>query len=300
MMSEQLRHKMSHYEAAPPAAAWTSIAARLDDDRQFAAVSDRMNAFEQSPPPFAWENIARTLDTENAPEITAPVVPFRATMLRRIAVAAMVLIIAGAGFWWLTRTNRMAPAFVQQNVAPPGIKRGQESGLPPTAKNANPGTPANTRVSIAPESVGTGDHNNKRLHSAGDDDFGTHVLSYAAVERLPSFPESPVVISGKPLTDEHGNLIRDIDVLSTNSNYLTVMGPNGQLTRISAKFGSVIRYLNEPGDTEEYLDRVIRESDTWKKRFQEWRSKIIQSSYVPAASNFFDIAAFGELVGDTP
>ncbi|MDE3250658.1 MAG: hypothetical protein KGO82_18495, partial [Bacteroidota bacterium] len=176
----------------------------------------------------------------------------------------------------------------------------QESGLSTTPKDANKNTPDINRPTIVLASAGSGNSTSKHQKTNEEDESGTHVLSYAAVERLPSFPEAPVVISGKPLTDENGNLIRDIDVLTTNSNYLTVMGPNGQLTRISAKFASVIRYLNEPGDTEEYLDRVIRESDTWKKRFQEWRSKIIQSSYVPAASNFFDIAAFGELVGDKP
>lgn len=299
-MSEQLRHKMSHYEAAPPAAAWTNIAARLEDDRQFAAVSDRMNAFEQTPPPIAWENIARRLDEDRVPETNTPVVRFGARIMRRLAVAAIVLIMAGAGFWWLTRNDIAGPAFVQQDLPAVAKNPGQEPGDSPAPKNANKNTSASNKQAIVLGSTGVGNQISKHQKTNDEDEFGTHVLSYAAVERLPSFPESPVVISGKPLTDENGNLIRDIDVLTTNSNYLTVMGPNGQLTRISAKFASVIRYLNEPGDTEEYLDRVIRESDTWKKRFQEWRSKIIQSSYVPAASNFFDIAAFGELVGDKP
>jgi hypothetical protein len=291
---------MSHYEAAPPAAAWTNIAARLEDDRQFAAVSDRMNAYEQMPPPFAWENIARSLDADNKPESDTPVIRFQSSLVRRLAVAAMVLIIAGAGWWWLTRTNGAAPSFVQQDPTPASTNPAKDANIPQATKDAGSNSSAISKETPALAFAAGGDQNSRRAKSERDEDVGAHVLSYAAVERLPSFPESPVVISGKPLTDENGNLIRDIDVLTTNSNYLTVMGPNGQLTRISAKFASVIRYLNEPGDTEEYLDRVIRESDTWKKRFQEWRSKIIQSSYVPAASNFFDIAAFGELVGDQP
>jgi hypothetical protein len=75
------------------------------------------------------------------------------------------------------------------------------------------------------------------------------------------------------------------------------LGPNGETTRISAKFANVIRYLN--GDTEEpteYLDNVIRDSDTWKKRFQEWRSKIRESSFIPSTANFMDILSFKDLL----
>ncbi len=112
-----------------------------------------------------------------------------------------------------------------------------------------------------------------------------------------TYQEKPIVIHSTPILDKEGNVIADLDVLTT-SNYIVVMGPNGQNTRMSSKFASVIRFLNsdDPAGTEEYLDKVIKESDTWKKRFQEWRSKISQSSFIPSASNFLDIVEFKELI----
>ena len=126
-------------------------------------------------------------------------------------------------------------------------------------------------------------------------------MKYALVERLPAFQEGPIIISSAPIVDANGVIIRDLDVLTTNSNYIMVTGPNGQQTRISAKFASVIRYLNSnTADTEEYLDKVIKESDTWKKRFQEWRSKISQSSFIPSSANFLDIIEFKNLIEEQP
>lgn len=287
---------MSQYEAAPPAAAWTHIAARLEDDRQYASISDRLNAFEQAPPPAAWEKIASELNENIISAPTVPVVPMRPLLTRRLAVAAIVLLVAGAGWWWFAGKDMQAPAYVQKDQHSNAEPVKPAITAPQTPESNDLGVTSGSTAGQKPNAAAASPSSEHATTLASND----HILSYAAVERLPSFPEVPTVISARPLTDEKGNIIRDIDVLTTNSNYLTVMGPNGQLTRISAKFASVIRYLDDAGDTEEYLDKVIRESDTWKKRFQEWRSRIKQSSFVPSASNFFDIAAFGELIGENP
>ena len=117
------------------------------------------------------------------------------------------------------------------------------------------------------------------------------------VDRLPSFrPE--IHIPDHPIIGADGLAIRDMDVI-TSSNYITVMGPNGQLTRISTKFANMIRYLDgsdAASSTHEYLDSVLAESDTWKKRFQEWRNRISQSPFIPSSANFLDIISFKELI----
>ena len=80
---------------------------------------------------------------------------------------------------------------------------------------------------------------------------------------------------------------------------MIIAGPDGQMTRISSKFANVIRFLNANGnDTEEYLDRVIKEGGLWKQRFKEWRQKILDSHFIPSSSNFLDIMEFRELLDD--
>ena len=293
-MSEQLRHKIVNLEVAPPAAAWDAIAARLDDDRQYAVVSAKMNSFELAPPPMAWNLISAAL--EENPE-AAPVISVRRNIYRLLAAAAVIGIIAVTGWLLLNNTNRNAdtasiPPAQKDNpaVAPSGYNK------PATNDQA---VVKNQEAAVIPHAVtaATTVHHSagSATQSAKEDE---RILRYAVLNQVPSFAETPIIISSAPITDQYGNIIRDLDVMTT-SNYIMVTGPNGQLTRISSKFASVIRYLNgDPSDTEEYIDRVIKESDTWKKRFQEWRSKISQSSFIPSSANFLDIIEFKDLIDE--
>jgi hypothetical protein len=288
-MSEQLRHKIVNFEVAPPPTAWDAIATRLDDDRQYAVVAAKMNSFELAPPTMAWSSISAALEETAAP---APVIPVRRrTAYKLLAAAAVIGFIAIAG--WLLVNSKPSTELA---TGRPAKNENSPAKLIPTI-NDNPVQTKDQAITTAPQPFpalgGTG-HPNTRNAGRGMDD--ERVLKYAVLNRAPSFSELPIVISFAPITDNNGAVIRDMDVLTT-SNYIMVTGPNGQLTRISSKFASVIRYLNgDPNDTEEYMDRVIKESDTWKKRFQEWRSKISQSSFIPSSANFLDIIEFKDLI----
>ena len=283
--------KMNGFQVIPPSTAWQSIAARLHDDGNFAVVSSKMNNFEAAPPPFLWERITTALDEKKQ---EAPVIGIKNT--RRIiyrALAAAVIIGVLAGAWMLfnknaTTTNDLAKTVVP---APPPVKENTNHSKD-TVQNIPVVTPA-VETAILPRQTARQQTINGN-HFTGDND--DRIIKYAMVSPLPRFPEAPITITAAPVLDENGHIIHDMDVLTT-SNYIMVTGPNGQLTRMSSKFASVIRYLNGGGDdTEEYLDKVIKESDTWKKRFQEWRSKISQSSFIPSSANFLDIIEFKELI----
>jgi hypothetical protein len=290
-MSEQLRHKIVNFEVAPPSTAWDSIAERLDDDRQYAVVAAKMTGAELAPPPMAWNSISAALD-ETAE--VAPVIPIRRTPYKLLAAAAIIGIVAVAG--WLLLNNNPAADLAVNSPSKNENSPAMPAPVPQSVINdhmsvKNQELKGAAQAPAAP--VVTGRTAKTPTHTYQEDD---RILKYAVLSSVPSFPEMPIVISSAPITDKNGVVIRDMDVLTT-SNYIMVTGPNGQLTRISSKFASVIRYLNgDPNDTEEYIDRVIKESDTWKKRFQEWRSKISQSSFIPSSANFLDIIEFKDLI----
>jgi hypothetical protein len=302
-MSEQVRHKLIDFAVAPPPAAWESIAERLDDDRKYTVLASKMDGFEAPPPPSAWEAISTRLGDDgqyarvaakmthfeaappaplwdkiaaslSEPNTTvaakaAPVIQLRKILYRALAAAVIISVIAG-GWMMLSNKSSVSTEIVKNNlVVPPAPSSpGKEE------KNTSPATPSTGSEETAIGSFPTetvvsapqvNDHHHAANNTVSEDD---RVLKYAMVQRLPAFHEGPIVISSAPIADANGVVIRDIDVLTTNSNYIMVTGPNGQQARISAKFASVIRYLNgSTDDTEEYLDKVIKESDTWKKRF---------------------------------
>lgn len=333
-MSEQVRHKMIDFAVAPPPAAWESIAERLDDDRKYSVLSSKMDCFETAPPSPLWETISTRLgdDSQYAivaakmthfetappallwdkiaaslPETAAPVTTERATVIqlpkilyRALAAAVIISVIVG-GWMMLSNKSSVRTEIVKNNqaVTPvPSAKGHEKNAVSPTpvtgADDANvTSTPAEAAAARQQSDLR---HNVNRSYAEDD-----RVLKYAVVARLPAFHEGPIVISSAPIVDANGVIIRDMDVLTTNSSYIMVTGPNGQQARMSAKFASVIRYLNgSTDDTEEYLDKVIKESDTWKKRFQEWRSRISQSSFIPSSANFLDIIEFKNLIEEQP
>ena len=330
-MSEQLRHKMKDLEVVPPPAAWEAIAERLyadkqyatvsfkmnnfevtppagweaiadrlHDDKQYATVSFKMNNFEASSPARAWDNILVSLE-ETKNEKT-PVINIR-RIIYRVAAAAVIVGFSIGG--WVMLNKNSTP---QTDVA-------ATTSTIPVTPPVQPATTDNTKKVTTDDST-TADqkqdngnmpiqnneaarHNERSNHSLPvADNYKDNTLKYARVNSLPAYSKIPAAVTAPPLLDNDGKPIMDMDVLTTSSNYLVVTGPNGQLTRISSKFASVIRYLNnnDLADTEEYLDKVIKESGTWKKRFQEWRNKISQSSYIPSSVNFLDIVEFKDLI----
>jgi len=320
-MSEQLRHKMIDFEATPPPAAWETIAARLEDDTRYAALAATMNHFEPAPPadswkaiaarieddaqyatlatkmnhfdvppPFnAWNHIAGSLqetEQDNIPVTAKPAIR-RSIILRMAVAAALITVIIGA---WMFFNRPTGNTLVKNNPVTPTSPVVVENNTSHTATD-QPSRKETAAIISAPAQR-TGRNQYAAARTTG------HELKYAIVNSIPAFRNSPVVIPSSPILDENGVVIRDMDVLTTNSNYLIVMGPNGQTARISSKFANVIRYLNgtDNHDAEEYIDKVIKESDTWKKRFQEWRNKISQSSFIPSSANFLDIIEFKELI----
>ncbi len=297
-----LASKMESFDTLPPARVWEAINTRLGDDGQYAIVAAKMTHFEAAPPAQLWDKIATSLpepDTAVAAE-AAPVIQLRKILYRALAAAVIISAIAG-GWMMLSNKSSVSTEIVKNNqpVTPdPSLNQQEKKINPPTPA---PGSEEIAIVAPPTETISAqqvNDRHRTAYNTVSEDD---RVLKYAMVARLPAFQEGPIIISSAPIADANGVVIRDIDVLTTNSNYIMVTGPNGQQARISAKFASVIRYLiGSADDTEEYLDKVIKESDTWKKRFQEWRSKISQSSFIPSSANFLDIIEFKNLIQEQP
>jgi hypothetical protein len=72
-MSAHLKNKLRNYEAAPPATAWTDIAAALDDHPVYA---QKLHRFEAPPPSAVWDAIAQQL-----PAAPGRLVPLRSSKL---------------------------------------------------------------------------------------------------------------------------------------------------------------------------------------------------------------------------
>jgi hypothetical protein len=78
-----------------------------------------------------------------------------------------------------------------------------------------------------------------------------------------------------------------------------ITGPNGSRKRVSVKLSAYIGYLNdEPSETEEPLDKIIRESSLWKGKFKAWGNKLIATDLSPGISNFMDVFELSKLLSE--
>lgn len=297
-MSTVLQSKLLRHEMPPPKGNWEAIAARLDTEynSQDTIVSQKIDAFEAAPPSEAWKNILQSLEENNTAQVPAKVI---AINWKRWAVAALVIGIASTMvlLYNSPKTTVEVATTNSETIAPE--KKNDTGKSIATA----PVTPA--KVPVSPAEVNN--NNNKTLTASLAESFKRKphpIHSSSSVEENVITPvdiTETAAVTAPLLRDSKGNVIMDMNLLTTgSSNYISVTGPNGEQTRISTKFANYLMYLNKDGgDNEEYIDYLIRNSNFWKTRFEQWRNKILQqASFIPSSTNFFDILELKELLKD--
>jgi len=264
----------------PPATAWDTIAARLNDDEKYGTLSARVLQWETFPPPQICSKVLNALDKQ--PD-NRSVSRTRRWLYRSAAaaVAACVLLVAWTVFY------RDAVTVLVTKVTAPVIQPARKNNIsiaaPDSTVTANQAAvSADTRVAVL-----------KRGQSFTGASLNENVLPYALVSN-PETLHPVAMISAPPVTVRKEDLLM-ITGLPPNGNYLMVEGADGKLTRISAKFSNLIGLLTDSDEPETDLDK-IQNTSSWKERFREWRNKIRESSYIPASANFLDIMELKDLI----
>ncbi|MDF2191718.1 hypothetical protein [Paraflavitalea sp. CAU 1676] len=308
-MSANVKNILFNLETAPPPAAWDAISSRLDTefDARERSVADRLHDWETAPPPAAWQHIALALQVNEAIAEPGPVPaaqPAKVINLpfRKLAIAAAVLGIVGFATWRFLSIEGSEPIVQQGNptTTQPAVTDTEDRTVQPSLPviDASIGGRPKRRIDIskrvnAVQSL-PGDYGNGTLPEEQSAD-----IQYAAMGDLHA--EQTTMRRGvkAPLIkDASGNIILDKSlIVSRDNNYIIITGPNGEQTRLSAKFLPVLTDLNTPMDPAEYFEALIRGNGLWKGRFLQWRARLMQeASFTPTAVNFLDIMALKDLI----
>lgn len=290
-------YRLRNLEMPPPEGSWEQLSRELD--QQFPAgegkVAEKVFMAELAPPPMAWSQIQEQLERETEQE-KAPVI--RMQPYRWVAAAVVTgLLILGA--WWYFSPKEATEAIAGEKPAAPPVTTpaAPKKLLNPvksaalTARAAKqrpaPAEPQQPLPAPVRESVHATEEPAEPIYAALDE---------SKAQKVHLTEEAQV--SAPLIRDKKGKVIMDMSLLSSSSpSYITVTGPNGEPTRISSKFANYLIYLNNDESNEEYLDFLIRNSSVWKKRFDEWRSRIMnRQSFMPSTANFFDILELQDLI----
>jgi len=291
-MSEELKNKLINYEVAPPPAAWDAIASELKENNELIPLATKMQNVEIEPPAQAWLNISAALKSEIAPVAVLPMHKGSGRLFKfAFAAAAFGVIFLGSLFIF---NNLHTP---RPFVAEKGTKEHYDNEpvaepndtIPPVAPS-NASEPMLENVP-APALIAARTTPRKK----------NKILRNAVVKRSErANVETAIYIAARPIRDESGDRIYDPELLTEEGDeYVDITGPNGEQTRISAKFINALLYMNDDSKTEEYegfFNKSFVESIIWTTRFQEWRDKILKASFIPSSSNFLDILEFKDLI----
>lgn len=293
-MDEHLQYRFKHLEIAPPGGTWEAIQAKLDEEVQVEkSLSRKLLDYEVEPPSLIWEqlsgelnkeNIIETLDSATASNGTiGKVVPFQ---WRKIAAAAAVLIFIGLTAFFLffnnsasnkgtTLTTVPGPAFIPPNIIPEATVKNNDQQILATNETQSQ----------------AGRNNGYRRHSDDQRSKGPSPKTINASELIQDRYDESIEVYAPLITDESGDIVTNPELLlDSNEQYITVTSPNGEQTRISAKFLGLLDKL---------YNRSQRAHDeaVWDNKFENWRKKlIVETEFMPASGNYMDILELKELL----
>ncbi|MGG9971423.1 hypothetical protein ACQ33O_06485 [Ferruginibacter sp. SUN002] len=245
---------------------------------------NKMYDHEETPPINAWENIAKQLDAidKNKPALT---ITKKSTVIYwRIAAAACILtIITTTAIWLNNDTKKASPNSI---ASAPSINNSTEN--------------KNTEITTIPTDKNIiGIQKDNIVNSTVDTDDIIPELQYAKAEIVKPLASDPTLNKKEKLVGTTGEIINDISLMNAPNSYVSFIGPNGQEVKVSSKFSNLLGYMDgkEP-EAEEYLDKVVSESNFWRSKFKNWRNKMINNNIAPSPSNFMDIVELSKLLSE--
>ena len=278
-MSDLLKNKISGYEVQPPADVWKNIASELNESKTFQPLSEKIYHYEVPPPANSWSNISSLLQKE----VKAPVKMGRLFM-KLAAAAVLIGLILMSSLYFIHQQTSIGGknvASLPDQPSPTNIESPSPQDQPLPDRKITSSLPTISFTMNREKPVARNRYPARR-----------RVLTAAAITDHSFALNSEtnnIVINSSLIRNESGDVIQDPFIITggDNDEYISVTGPNGQQTRISAKFANVLLYLNG--------NEQMKDAE-WQKKFQEWRRKIMQTSFIPSSNNFLDILELKDFI----
>lgn len=285
-------------ETLPPATIWAQVSAALDNTVATQWQQD-MYQYEVAPPAAAWGNITATLDNAGGKLVQMePAQRSQRKFYLRIAAAAAVVSVIALSAVWFSQS-------IFFNSDPQSIAGNQPAAVTPNTTTVNtapvtnnPVTAPSTDVAAVPAAAPNKEAATVSRRTTAVKEAGIAPLEYVNGNEVAYLDERANPAIAKKLPDADGQVTTDITKMEAPAatGYITVSGPDGRSVRVSAKFASLLGYLNDTPGQEERLDVIIKESAVWKATFKQWRQKMMNNNIAPSFDNFMDVIELSKLL----
>ena len=263
-MANNFINKILQAEVTPPDSSWEKISAELKRTVTQNFVS-KLNDASVDPPAHIWNQVAAALSASQRKISTLPVVN------RWVAAAAILAVVAVTAGYFLSRDRT-----VQTAISP----QPQRRAVPGTITD----TVANSSATAHSNNVSRVNETKERTTTRRNANGSATRPKYASVE-VP--PMQLAKRANDPKDGLSANLSNASGTFISPPTYFVVTAPNGQRVKISSKFSEAASYLFANGEAD----------DSWKQRFEKWKSKLMTNpGFMPTAGNFLDIAELKDLL----
>ncbi len=302
-----VQNKLLNLEATPPQGLWDKIAAELDDSELEYQYPSRLAALAIAAPNGMWEKIASGLDAANTPSTIAEkllayqAVPPATTwnkietlldaeqvaaipnqrrifpFLKYAAAAALIGAIAWGGVSLLNNKTETATATKQSPAVLPPANTTPVTNE--TAANDNEVVDAITTPTIADEA-----RNDAALEASKKTYAKLEIGNNSKIKNAANFYFGEVTNPGVRRIDIEDEIVAPMpSSINEASRYILLMTPDGNIIRMSKKWGNLVCCVSGEDQDEDCKDQMKR-----------WRQKMATSSASHSPGNFMDILSLVE------
>lgn len=279
---QHINSKLTHIQIAPPAGVWEGIASNLDEATLLGQIAKRLQNTEVAPPAFAWNKISSELDAveENA-------MPDRrrlSSFFRYAAAASIVGLLAfGAVQLFKSKDSDVNNGIVKGST--PAASEKINAVVPPVQEE--PTTIATSKaIATTQEDI----RNDAALEASKKTYAKLDKPVSAKMDMAAAFYFNEAISTGTPRgLDEMFTVTDEQSATSnTNSRYIMLMTPDGNIIRMSKKLGDLICCVS--GEEQD---------DDCMHQLNEWKQKLANSYAGHSPGNFMDILSLVSSLQDS-
>jgi hypothetical protein len=269
----QWQRKLYELEEIPPPHCWEEVRSSIEKEPLRLGLS--LFEMETEPPAAAWEKIQEGLQVPAEILVSKPArIVFRRPTLSFAAALAGFGVLAAILVYVFSRNNENL--HVRDLAAGLTYPDSQQIPARDPGKNTTPdGSTRNLPDMGSPATA---------ANSPGPTKNGLAASAGAALGSRKSPASSPTSYGNK-IVGKGNSKVKKPVIRYSDGNYIQVVEPDGDVTRVSYKLADMVRSVLNPSSPQSRADQ-----QRWNHTLEAWKTKMAQSTYIPSGSNFFDIA----------
>jgi hypothetical protein len=280
----QWQKKLYQHEELPPPGIWDEMKKILADEPY--TIRQSLNEFAVTPPVSIWENVSSQIEQQDVPVSVPFLHKFRRTTLSyAAAIVGIGLFTALLVFLFNNKPNE---------VGVKDLAAGLNFQDSPLLENKN----ADNNQDNKNDPSSNESEQNRLIAESQSGITGSKNDNPAPAEPAPVKVNPPLkkpVANSSHKNKNEGSAQKTATqkVSYSDGNYIILYENNGQSNRVSYKLADMVQSLhnNEPGSGTTKESTLL-----WNKKITEWKEKMGHSTFIPSASNFFDIAEMAEIL----